>query len=262
MAVVEGSKARLEDGPVVVDAPALAVGDLPQRLKAFVGSDPKHRREYLQQRFGFAFDGYSYMGQPDSRNQGADDLLHSFVFSDFYPLARYPAELRPYIEACWPALTRFARKVENALLDELGLGLVARQHRRMAHMMSANYYPPVAAECSPLRLTEHPDASLVTVFPFGVDDDFEYQDAAGRWRRLPSKRTVAFAGHLLEWMSGGRAKALNHRVQLGGRRRERFSFALFSLPRPGAMLRRTEVGAGPAAMTAEEYLRWHLSRWD
>lgn len=263
MAAVERSPSRLEDGPVVVDAPAPCVGDLPQRLKAFVGSDPAHRRKYLQQCFGFAFDGYSYIGQTDSRNQGAEDLLHSFVFSDFYSADRYPQELRPYIESHWRGLTRFVRKVESALLDELGLDLVAAQHQRMAHMMSANYYPPIVANSAPVRLTEHPDASLVTVFPFGVDDDFEYQDAAGRWRRLPSDGgAVAFAGHLLEWMSGGRAKALNHRVRLGGSRRERFSFALFSLPRSGAVLRRVAVGDGPAEMTTAEYLRWHLSRWD
>ena len=103
-------------------------------------------------------------------------------------------------------------------------------------MANGQYYPPIAANSAPVRLTEHPDASLVTVFPFGVDDDFEYQDAAGRWRRLPSDGgAVAFAGHLLEWMSGGRAKALNHRVRLGGSRRERFSFAdELSMARPDA----------------------------
>lgn len=262
MAVMEESPCRLADGPVVVGPPTLGVGDLPQRLKAFVGSDQTHRRKYLQERFGFAFDGYSYMGQTDSRNQGAADLLHSFVFSDFYAVHRYPPELRPYIETRWPVLTRVVREIESALLDELGLDLVTAQHRRMAHMMSANYYPPVAPESAPVRLTEHPDASLVTVFPFGVDDDFEYQDPAGRWRRLPSSRAVAFAGHLLEWMSGGRAKALNHRVRLDQPRGERFSFALFSLPHPDAVLRRAAVGEGPPTMTTAEYLRWHLSRWD
>lgn len=255
----------LEDGLVVTTVPALAPGELPARLRSFVQTDATHRRKFLQERFGYAFDGYSYMGQTDSRNQGAEDLLHSFVFSDFFPAQRYPRELRPYIDGAWPPLKRFVRDIEAKLLAALGLDHVVEQHRAMGHMMSANYYPPVeeqsdAANGADLRLTEHPDASLATVFPFGLDDAFEYLDAHGRWRAAPATRTVvAFPGHLLEWMSGGRVKALNHRVRLDQRRgSERFSFALFSLPFPKATLR-DDRGS---TMHAEDYLRWHLSLWD
>ena len=257
----------LEDGLVVTTVPALAPGQLPARLRSFVQAEATHRREHLQERFGYAFDGYSYMGQADSRNQGAEDMLHSFVFSDFFPAERYPSELRPYIDRAWSPLKGIVRNIEARLLGALGLDHVVAQHRAMGHMMSANYYPPVAengaaANSAELRLAEHPDASLVTVFPFGLDDDFEYLDAHGRWRAAPAQATstvVAFPGHLLEWMSGGRVKALNHRVRLSeGRRSERFSFALFSLPFPQATLR---DGAG-RSMAAEEYVRWHLSLWD
>lgn len=259
----------LEDGLVVTSVPALAPGELPARLRSFVQASAAHRRKYLQERFGYAFDGYSYMGQADSRNQGAEDMLHSFVFSDFYPAHRYPRELRPYIDGAWPPLKRFVRSIEARLLAALGLDHVVEQHRAMGHMMSANYYPPVEEDgddvnSADLRLTEHPDASLVTVFPFGLEDDFEYLDAQGRWRTAPATRTVAaFPGHLLEWMSGGRVKAVNHRVRLSDcRHSERFSFALFSLPFPEATLRREHGRSGRSSMRAEDYLRWHLSLWD
>ena len=257
------ARQSLEDGLVVTSIPAVSPGELPARLRSFVRNDAAYRYSYLQKHFGYAFDGYSYMGQTDSRNQGAEDMLHSFVFSDFFAVDRYPTELRPYIDGTWPRLKRFVRDIEIALLEALALDHVVEQHRNMGHMMSANYYPGIAKKSVNLRLTEHPDASLITVFPFGLDDAFEYLDAAGSWQTLPATRNVvAFPGHLLEWLSGGTVKALNHRVRLDARHRsERFSFALFSLPHPKATLRGLPNDS-PPSMRAEEYLRWHLSLWD
>ncbi|MYK29506.1 MAG: hypothetical protein F4048_12695 [Gammaproteobacteria bacterium] len=161
-------------------------------------------------------------------------------------------------------MTQAAREIERDLLVQLGVeGLLEPYDAGYGHMMSANYYPPGlgAQPKGGLRLTEHPDVSLLTLFPFGVAAGFEYQDADGAWRALaPSKRVVGFAGELLEWLTAGRIQALNHRVApcsdepIG----ERFSFSLFSLPRPGTRI--TPEGSSDA-ISVEAYIEAHLSRW-
>ncbi|MCY3640005.1 MAG: 2OG-Fe(II) oxygenase family protein, partial [Gammaproteobacteria bacterium] len=211
--------------------------------------------------------------QTDSLNQGPDDALHSFVLSDFSSRSAFPREFQRFLRDEWPAVTRAAREIERSLLVQLGVeGLLESHAESYGHMMSANYYPPGggAQPNGGLRLTEHPDVSLLTLFPFGAEAGFEYQDAKGAWCALaPSDRVVGFAGELLEWLTGGRIQALNHRVAPadGDRFGERFSFSLFSLPRPGTRIERhpsaAQGGAGARveAISVEAYIEAHLSRW-
>lgn len=259
----------LDGNPIVTGTPAFSPADLSDRLRAFVARPEAYRHRFLQSAYTGVFDGYSFAGQTDSMNQGPDDALHSFVFSDFQPASAFPAELQPFLNEKWREVTSLARELEEAALTDLGLEDIAEQYRAgYGHMMSANYYPP-ARGCTPgggPRLTEHPDVSLLTVFPFGIDAGFEYQDAGGRWRTLDSPDHVCvFPGELLEWLSAGRIKALNHRVSPAPD--ERFSFSLFSLPFPGTTIRRTlpggPSGSGPGQeeITVEAYIDAHLSRW-
>ena len=262
-----------QPGIMATDVPVLSAGGLADRLRAFVNRPWAYRQRYLQSAYRTAFDGYSFAGQTDSLNQGPDDALHSFVLSDFSPQSAFPREFQRFLRDEWPTLTRIAREIERHLLVQVGAeGLLAPYAASYGHMMSANYYPP-GAGAQPkggLRLTEHPDVSLLTLFPFGVEAGFEYQDAGGAWRALaPSSRVLGFAGELLEWLTEGRIQALNHRVAPapGENFGERFSFSLFSLPRPGARIERRLRAAGGGAGTrleaisVEAYIEAHLSRW-
>ena len=109
-------------------------------------------------------------------------------------------------------------------------------------MVSCNYYPAQNNfDCSAAentRLSAHPDVSLITIFPFGVDGDLEYQTADGSWKTMtPTDRIIGFSGYLMELATDGNIKALNHRVKLSkNRNSERFSFAFFSLSFPDAQL--------------------------
>ena len=251
-------------GIIATDVPALSPNRLPEQLRAFVERPWAYRKRYLQSVYRTAFDGYSFAGQTDSLNQGPDDALHSFVLSDFSPRAAFPEEFQRYLRDEWPAVTRAAREIEQGLLVQLGVeGLLEPYAASYGHMMSANYYPP-AGRAQPeggLRLTEHPDVSLLTLFPFGAEAGFEYQDAEGAWRALaPTDRMVAFAGELLEWVTAGRIQALNHRVAPTGGETfgERFSYSLFSLPHPGTHITRE---ASSEAISVEAYIEAHLSRW-
>ena len=262
-----------QPGIITTDVPALSAGDLPEQLRAFVARPWAYRQRYLQSAYRTAFDGYSFAGQTDSLNQGPEDALHSFVLSDFSPRSAFPQEFQCFLRDEWPTVTRIAREVERGLLVQLGVeSLLEPFEAHYGHMMSANYYPPGlgAQPDGGLRLTEHPDVSLLTLFPFGVAAGFEYQDAGGSWRALaPANRVVAFAGELLEWLTAGRIRALNHRVApaQGEPFGARFSVSLFSLPRPGTPIERplsgAQVGDGPRleAISVEAYIEAHLSRW-
>ena len=253
---------------ITTDLPALSAGDLPDQLRAFVARPWDYRRRYLQQAYHSAFDGYSFAGQKDSLNQGPEDALHSFVLSDFSPHEHFPAEFQRFLRDLWPQVTSVAGRVERELLANLGeTKLPDVLDADYGHMMSANYYPPDSSSGACPRLTEHPDVSLLTLFPFGVAEGFEYQRADGDWQALaPTNRVVAFAGELLEWLTSGRIRALTHRVaRTPG---ERFSFSLFSLPRPEARITRVlgsdQGGNGlrQETISVEAYIKAHLSRWD
>jgi len=220
--------------------------------------------------YGYAFDGYSYYGQEDSTHQAPGDLLHSFVFSDFFQVERYPVEFQSYIADSWPLLTATLRSIEQQILQSLP-GTVSQLYREhIRHMMTANFYPPLAefehAAAGNTRLSEHPDVSLFTLFPFGMDQDFEFQDADGDWHSAPDTNTmVAFPGYLLEWLSDGDIKALNHRVRLtANREQERFSFGVFSIPGRDATLSRTLASTPDQVehLSAQSYFEQYISLWD
>lgn len=266
----------LQHAPVITDipleAPSNSLEELADSLRSFVRREKDYRLQFQQSNYRTAFDGYSWPGQQDSLNQGPEDQLHSFVFSDFSPVQSYPLELQPYCLEHWPAISTHVHQLEKILLIDLGLEGIAAQHAlNFGHMMSANYFPPLSQTLSQpqaqsssddcaLRLSEHPDVSLLTVFPFGIGRDFQYQDARGHWCDAPKSNTpVIFAGDLLRWMSDGAIPALNHRVRRStDSSNERFSFALFSLPKPGTLLH-SQAGE---SISVEDYYLEHLSQWD
>jgi hypothetical protein len=254
---------------IITDVPALQVDAILSCLTRFMARDTHYRSRFLQRNFGYAFDGYSHYGQVDSTHQAPDDLLHSFVFSEFYDCERYPTEFKPYIRDEWPQLLAGVRQLEHKILESFSSSFKTLSPEQLGYMLSANYYPPSASLGSPAagntRLSEHPDVSLLTIFPFGIDQDFEYQDVSGQWHSAPdTQNMVAFPGYMLEWLSHGAIKALNHRVRLGSlQNKVRSSFAVFSLPLPNTILSRAAAeGSERETLAASAYFRAYTDLWD
>jgi len=249
-------------GPVYLDTQPKPIEQIEDNLKAFIRRPSSYRHQFLQANYGVAFDGYSYDGQQDSLNQGADDPLHSFVLSDFSAVGSFPIEFAPFLNDHWPSVCDEITQIELQLLNAIDTVLSQQFMNSFGHMISANYYPKQIARQSiapDLRLSEHPDVSLMTVFPNGVDACFQYQDPATKqWCSVDPHRPMAFAGHLLEWLTDGQIKALNHRVIYDRADNERCSFALFSLPYPDTRL----TSLAGATITAEAFYKEHLSLWD
>ncbi len=250
-------------GPYISSLDALPMGELPSSLRSFVQQPLSYREQYLQSQYGVAFDGYSYDGQTDSINQGPEDPLHSFVLSDFSKPEHFPQQFSHFLNDQWHPIKQFVSTIEQQLLAQIDDRLLQQYNQNFGHMLSANYYPDQVtrkADRPDLRLTEHPDVSLITVFVFGNDSCFEYQHpVTQQWHSLEQTgRVVAFAGHLLEWLTDGAINALNHRVRYHNDEGERFSFALFSLPYPHTQLTSLKGNR----LTTEAFYQEHLSLWD
>jgi hypothetical protein len=261
---------KIDQGLILTDIPVLPVAPILRCMQEFMSMSMSYRRGFLQKAYGFAFDGYSYYGQPDSSHQAADDLLHTFVLSDFYSHERYPKPFQAFVRDHWPTLAGQMRTLEMSMLGSLQADVSNWYQQFAGHMMSANFYPPLehfdTVAAGNTRLSAHPDVSLFTVFPFGLDSAFEYEDERGRWLSAPvTDKMIAFPGYLLEWLSNGQVKALNHRVRLDAdQNRERYSFAVFSIPARGAMVSRPSAAAGEArqSLSAQAYFQHYCGLWD
>lgn len=261
---------NLDHGLIMTDVAVLSAESMRRCMQNFMLRDGSYRRRFLQREYGFAFDGYSHYGQLDSTHQAADDLLHSFVFSDFYPKSAYPEEFHSFLHDEWSSLVRTLQRLELAILEALPADTVTDYLTSFGHMMSANYYPPLAnfdsSATGNTRLSAHPDVSLFTVFPFGMDGEFEYEDQSGQWQTVPaSNNMIAFPGYLLQWLSNGAIKALNHRVRLGADKTQaRYSFAVFSIPYREAPLSRQPAppGALRETLSAAAYFKQYTALWD
>lgn len=258
---IEAANMLIQKGFYVTDIPVLDSSSLKEALGAFMALDPGQRREYLQQHYNRAFDGYSYLGQSDSLNQGDEDMLHTFVFSDFHTPDKYPAAFHDYLRGRWVSDLRMIQELEFGILKALNIeGLLDLYRDGFGHMVSCNYYPPTEEIANTNdegdRLTEHPDVSLFTIFPFGTDEDLQYQDQRGQWKSFGAHNSwVLFTGYFIEQYTAGKIKALNHRVKLNGKEKEeRYSFAFFSLPKPGYQFKqRSDL------LSSESYYKDYLS---
>ena len=167
-------------GYLVTSFAALDCSEPLAAFQAFIHRDRDYQRRFLQKRYGYAYDGFSFYGQTDSSHQAEDDLISTFVLSEFYPVDRYPAEFQGFLKGSWKEVVKTVRSLETALLAQLDVpGLLDFYRRNAGHMVSSNYYPPLqqftSTAAGNTRLSAHPDASLFTVFPFGVDEELELQ---------------------------------------------------------------------------------------
>lgn len=233
--------------------------EIEKSFNSFLSTNFEYKEQFLQSNYSYGFDGYSYLGQKNSTNQYSTDLLHSFVISDFIDFNLFPKEFHSFFLKKWDTLQTEIRALEKFILSELNIdGLIDFYDNNIGHMISCNYYPKIENRTikQPERLSMHTDVSLLTVFPFGFDSDFYFEDSNGKWQNIEAtNQVVVFPGYLLEKISKGKIKALNHKVILPEiRDSERFSFAYFSLPYPN---KKFEINN--KSTTSEEYFKDYLS---
>ena len=247
-------------GYLVTTCAAVDSSELQEAFRTFIGRDRDYQLRFLQKQYGYAYDGYSYYGQSDSSHQAEDDLISTFVLSEFYPMERYPVEFHGFTNGSWKEVVQTVRSLEIDLLKQLDIpGLLDFYLKNAGHMVSNNYYPPVqeftSSAAGNTRLSAHPDASLFTVFPFGIDEELELEltgeSGESVWQSVDASRSILlYPGYLMEMWTHGAIKAMNHRVRLGkDGAAERFTFSFFSLPFP---LREFDI-PGRGMMTSEGY---------
>lgn len=230
-------------------------------FQSFLNKQYNYKENYLQKKFDYGFDGYSYLGQKDSSNQYETDLLHSFVISDFCDKNLFPKEFKNFMNLEWEKLQFQIRNLELKIIQQLDVkGLEDFYTGNIGHMISCNFYPKTKdfsfTAKDNIRLSEHTDVSLFTIFPFGFDSDFYYQNSKGEWIQIEATNNiVVFPGYLLEVFTKGKIKALNHCVKLPeNRNSERFSFAYFSLPYPNRKFKMANKN-----YTSENYFEEYLN---
>ncbi|MED7819376.1 MULTISPECIES: 2OG-Fe(II) oxygenase family protein [unclassified Francisella] len=249
----------IKEGCCVTDIPALSgYENLANSLKSFILREKSYKDKYLQKNFSKGFDGYSYLGQQDSTNQGATDLLHSFVLSNLHESSCFPIEFKEFLLDQWSCIYKQIQLIEKAVISSLNSKILSDIYENMAHMVSCNFYPEVEGEMlsEPLRLTEHTDISLFTIFPFGTSEGLEYKNSQGQWQKIPaSDKVTIFNGYFMNYWSNGKFTACDHRVNLDKKMtKERASFAFFSIPHPQQDIKLINDSTASAQKYYDDYL--------
>jgi len=223
----------------------------------FVKKDSRYKNNFLQSKYNTAFDGYSYIGQKDSLNQYDTDMLHSFVLSEFQNIENFPKEFHNFLTEDWNELITTVRAIELNIIQKLNIPVLTQLYEDniMGYMMSCNYYPkPISCESvakNNTRLSAHKDVSLFTTFPYGVDKGLSIYDTDKNSIGIGEKeKMILFPGYFTEFITNNKIAALNHQVDLPkDLDSERYSFAVFSIPKPDI----TFLVAGKKIRSADYY---------
>lgn len=223
------------------DTRVLSDISIKKALSTFINQPDSYKRQFLQSAYNVGFDGYSYIGQEDSLNQYDTDLLHSFVISDFVSADKYPKEFHDFMTNEWKELTKAIKTIELQRANDLNLPELLNLYKedKIGYMMSCNFYPDpkrlqVEAETN-VRLSSHKDASIFTTFPFGIDNGLAFTTTENNIQNVGvlNQNMFSFNGYFLEYFTNNNHQALQHQVDLPENpSSERFSFAVFSLPKP------------------------------
>lgn len=205
-------------------------------FELFLSRDFNYKKQFLQKNYEYGFDGYSYMGQGNSINQYAEDFLHSLVISEFNPPHKYPTEFIPFFNTEWKKIQDKIKSIEKSIIKNIetniNTSLVDFYNEYIGHMMSMNYYPKIDCHKNNIRLTEHKDVSLFSIFPFGIDQGLQIKNKTNQWINVPAtNKAIGMTGFLLESLTNNTIKATNHRVIFNQiQNTKRFSFVFFSMP--------------------------------
>jgi len=230
-------------------------------FECFLKRNESYRYRFLQSKYNKVFDGYSYIGQKDSVNQYATDMLHSFVLSDFSNINEFPNEFYSFLLNDWKKITKNIRQYETEIIKKLDNFTLNSLYENDAigYMMSCNYYPKIKnlnfLAHDNTRLSLHKDVSLFTTFPFGISQGLNYfrnNEAVS----LGSRDNIfTFPGYFMEFATNHEYSALSHQVNLPDNSdSERYSFAIFSIPKPNAKFK-----IGNDELTGKEYYTKYLS---
>ncbi|MAD50761.1 MAG: hypothetical protein CMC95_05640 [Flavobacteriales bacterium] len=195
--------------------------------KEFISKDFTYKKTYLQKKYNYGFDRYSYLGQKDSSNQYAEDLLHSFVISEFSDPKTFPKEFQPFLKHQWTYLTDKIKQVELKILESLNIDnkkdIIRFHEQYIGYMMSMNYYPAnINNEAKKYRLSKHKDVSLITVFPFGISKGLFLIDEHNQEVAVEaSHNLIAFPGYLMECLTYGKIKGIEHSVKFNPKNKDK-----------------------------------------
>lgn len=209
-------------------------------LSNFVKKDRTYKNKFLQSTYNMAFDGYSYIGQKDSINQYDTDLLHSFVLSEFQNLENFPIEFHDFLKEEWNETITVVKAIEQKIVQKLNNPLITKLYEDnvMGYMMSCNYYPKAinydSVSKNKTRLSAHKDVSLFSTFPYGIDKGLSILNDEKKWIAIDKKENmILFSGFFVEFVTNNKILALSHQVDFPrDLDSERFSFAVFSIPKP------------------------------
>ena len=228
----------------------------------FVKKNSRYKEQFLQSRYNTAFDGYSYIGQKNSLNQYENDMLHSFVISEFQDSKYFPEEFHSFLKEDWKKLITIVKNAELTKIKELNIPELSKlyEDNTIGYMMSCNYYPkPSSCKSNAknnTRLSAHKDVSLFTTFPYGVDNGLSILGANDKYVEIGKiEKTFLFSGYFLEFMTHKKIPALNHQVDFSkDLDSERFSFAVFSIPKPN-----TTFLLNGKEINSDDYYKKYLS---
>ena len=231
-----------------------------ESFRQFLNQSDNYKNKFLQSNYNIAFDGYSFLGQTDSLNQYDTDMLYSFVISNFQPVEKFPKEFHSFLSTHWLELIEKVKEKELQIIEKQNIPIInLYQNDAIGYMMSCNYYPKPnnhkRTAKNNMRLSEHTDVSLYTTFPFGISKGFSYSDGHKQISLGNKEKTLVFNGYFSEFVTDGKVKALNHQVELPENLdSERFSFAIFSMPKPGCAFY-----IGNKKYSASDYYNKYLS---
>ena len=231
---------------------------LKSALDEFLLRPLEYRVQFAQKNYGLdkvGFDGYSFPGQTDSVNQAYDDHLHSMVFSEFLTADAYPEEFCEYLTSYFLDTVRAIKKAIDLTNLEVELGL----KDCLGISASINYYPKMdsMAKTEGPRLTQHVDGSLLTLFPYGLEQGL-YYEKQGSWIEWPANdKALCFPGYMSTLLDIN-VMPLNHKLNWVNEQEDRYAFAFFVVPKPASMF----IDKHGRNLSAFDYYQKYLALFD
>lgn len=227
-------------------------------LRIFFG-----REQDYKDRFQKGFFGYSPLGHERTDDCPDPTPVECFVIGEDDTEGALPRELRTTRSAYFEACVLIAEQIFGTLVTALAFDTVGLSRRDFQFTLQVNFYPSCKdlGRRPTLRMGDHVDPGVMTIFPAGVDGQLEYLNASNRWTRVErSDRVTVIAGKALEFLTGGRIPALRHRVAAASdSHEERFAFPFTIIPRRETRLcRLPQFGGGSEALRGEAFMNQYL----